>query len=506
MENITKRFPGVVALDNVNFSVEQGEIHCLVGENGAGKSTLMKILSGVYGYGNYEGNIIINGVTQKFASTKDSEHAGISIISQEIALLQDLTIYENIFMGHEIMKGRLIDWQQTIIQAREYLKRVKLNVNPLEKVGKLRIGEQQLVEIAKAISKHSTLLILDEPTSSLNENESRNLLSLLRQLKKEGVTSIMISHRLKEVVEIADSITVLRDGATICTLKQDKGKVPESELVRHMVGRSIVNVYPESDHEIRTEKALEVKNWTVHDPLTGKTILNDINFHVYKGELLGFAGLMGAGRTELALSIFGNAAGYKMISGSLEVHGKQVRFKEARDAIDAGLAYVTEDRKRNGLVLMQDIKFNTTIAKLERLIHQGVVNEQEEIMEVNKLKQALNIRAPNIEQKVLNLSGGNQQKVSVAKWLFAEPSILILDEPTRGIDVGAKHEMYLIMNDLLKAGLSVIMISSDLPEILGMCDRIYVLSNGKLTGELSRDEATEEKIMSLATDTKEDIA
>ena len=503
MRGITKEFPGVRALDNVNFKVKNGEIHCLVGENGAGKSTLMKVLSGVYKFGSYSGDIVYNGEVQQFQSTKDSEQAGIAIISQELALVPELTVYENIFFGHEIMHGKTINWNETIIKAGEMLKKVRLDVNPSRKVRELGVGQQQLVEIAKALSKKAKLLILDEPTASLNEDDSQNLLQLLRDLQKEGVTSIMISHRLKEVVNIADTITVLRDGATICSMEATGGKVAEGEIIKYMVGREIDNVYPKRSHIQPGEVALELRNWTVFDPKQDRIILDHVNIKLRKGEVVGLSGLMGAGRTELALSVFGNTPKYKLLEGEIYVEGKKVDFKTPRDATKAGLAYVSEDRKHNGLILIQDIKFNTTIANLEKLLEGVVVNENEEIIQVNEYKKSLNIKAPSIKQLVGNLSGGNQQKVQIAKWLFAEPKVLILDEPTRGIDVGAKFEIYTIINRLVAEGYSVLMISSDLPEILGMSDRIYVMAEGSITGEISAADANEQNIMAMATKTEE---
>jgi len=503
MKAITNTFPGVKALDNVNFAVRRGEIHCLVGENGAGKSTLMKVLYGVYKYGTYTGDIVLNGAVQKFQSTRDSEQAGISIISQELALIPDLSVYENIFFGHEIMKGRIIDRNRTIIESEKLLKRVGLAANPSVRIRDLSLGNQQLVEIAKALSRNSRLLILDEPTSSLNEDDSRNLLNLLRQLKQEGVTSIMISHRLKEVVEIADTVTILRDGTTICSIPRDSGRITEREIIKYMVGRDIENIYPQREKTAPGEVALELRDWTVSDPATDKIILDHINIKVHRGEIVGMAGLMGAGRTELALSVFGNEPRYKLLSGEIYIEGKKVSFRNPRDAMNAGIAYVTEDRKRNGLILIQDIRFNTTIANLDALTKGLVVNANEEILKVNEYKDAMNIKAPSIQQLVMNLSGGNQQKVSLAKWLFTEPKILILDEPTRGIDVGAKFEIYTIMNRMVQEGYSVIMISSDLPEILGMSDRIYVMAEGSITGEIMAEDANEHNIMAMATKTEE---
>ena len=842
MRNIIKEFPGVKALNNVSFRVAAGEIHCLVGENGAGKSTLMKVLSGVYPHGTYSGQILINGQEQQFRGIQDSEKAGIAIIYQELALFPELTVYENIFVGNENRKGFRMDWNETIKKAGEALKRVRLNVNPGERVKNLGVGKQQLIEIAKALSKDVKLLILDEPTAALNEDDSANLLDLLRGLKEHGVTSIMISHKLKEVISIADTVTVLRDGQTICTLDAHKGEVSEAVLIKNMVGREINNIYPErqrklykaaavaveqaksagvkvisydrlitdtkavdyyvtfdslavgalqaqylvehasgkgnplylyagaatdsnafaffdgawavlqpkiadgtfviknssqaialqgnpklsreqlnkiivqittnwdaniartlaesdlesvsaadkgsvfilapndntarailevftADPEIKSylitgqdaeeasipylldgrqsmtvfkdvrmlvqtavdatlallkgqspeargtynngaidvpvlqspvvsvdqsnakamlidsgyynpsgpggasaaqaaskvavgivlptqdeprwiqdqarfqaafkaagydveilfsqgdptrqkanveallakgikvliicpqgggETVLEVKNWSAYNPAVGREILKQVNFNVKRGEIVGFAGLMGSGRTELALSLFGNPDGYR-ITGEMYVKGQPRRFKQPKDAIDAGLAYVTEDRKGDGLILIQDVKQNITLANLKALVQRFVVDNNAEIKVANEYKESINIKTPTVEQKVGNLSGGNQQKVSVAKWLFVEPEILILDEPTRGIDVGAKYEIYTIMNRLIDEGMSIIMISSELPEVLGMSDRVYIVSAGRISGELPIEEATQEKIMQLAT-------
>ncbi len=498
MKNIVKEFPGVKALNNVSFRVATGEIHCLVGENGAGKSTLMKVLSGVYPHGEYSGDIIFEGEVQKFAGIPDSTKAGIVIIYQELALVREMTVYENIFLGHEITNGLTVDWNETVKRAGEALKKVKLDVNPALKVKDLGVGKQQLVEIAKALSRDVKLLILDEPTSALNEDDSENLLNLLRELKNHGVTCVLISHKLKEVIEIADTVTVLRDGKTICTLDAKKGEVSESILIKHMVGREIDNIYPKREHQQFGEVMLEVKNWSAYNPALGRNILKDIDFNVRKGEIVGFAGLMGSGRTELALSIFGNPDGYR-INGEMFIKGQKQHFKHPQDAIEAGVAYVTEDRKSDGLILIQDVKQNITLANLQEISERGVVNTNAEVKVANEYKVSLNIKTPTVEQKVSNLSGGNQQKVSLGKWLFVSPEVLILDEPTRGIDVGAKFEIYTIMNRLVKEGMSIIMISSELSEILGMSDRVYIVSSGKIAGELPIEEATQEKIMHMAT-------
>jgi putative multiple sugar transport system ATP-binding protein len=498
MKNITKEFPGVKALNNVSFRVAQGEIHCLVGENGAGKSTLMKVLSGLYPYGSYKGDILFDGKVQEFGSITDSEMTGIATIYQELALVPEMTVYENIFLGHEIKSGITIDWNETIKRANDMLKKVRLDTNPAEKVKNLGVGKQQLVEIAKALSKDVKLLILDEPTSALNEDDCENLLSLLRDLKKHGVTCILISHKLKEVIRIADSVTVLRDGQTICTLSAKKGEVTESALIKNMVGREIDNIYPKRNKRKFGAVTLEIMNWNAYDPSIGRNILKDISIKVRKGEIVGIAGLMGSGRTELAHSIFGNPGGYR-INGEMFLNGERIQFNHPQEAIQAGMAYVTEDRKGNGLILIQDVKQNITLANLREIANRGVVNNNDEVKVGNEYKRSLNIKTPSIEQKVSNLSGGNQQKVSLGKWLFVKPDVLILDEPTRGIDVGAKYEIYTIMNTLVQQGMSIIMISSELPEILGMSDRVYVVSTGRISGEMPIEKASQENIMLKAT-------
>jgi putative multiple sugar transport system ATP-binding protein len=501
MKNIIKDFPGVRALDHVNFCVRRGEIHCLVGENGAGKSTLMKVLSGVYPYGSYEGDIVFDGEVQKFKSISDSENNGIGIIYQELALVPELTIYENIYFGHEIKKGRSIDWDKTIIESKKMLNKVKLEYDPSEKVKHLGVGHQQLVEIAKALSKNVKLLILDEPTAALHENDSKNLLTLVKELKKQGVTCIMISHKLKEVRAIADTITILRDGATICSIDCKDCDVSESTIIKNMVGREMSDIYPKRENTVFGDVIFQLKDWTVFDQKKNREILHKVDMNVRRGEIVGLQGLMGAGRTELALSIFGNTPGYNICDGQLTLNGKNVVFESPKDAIEAGLAYVSEDRKGNGLVLMHDVKYNISIANIRKLVQGISINKNEEIKIANKYKKALNIKTPTIEQKVLKLSGGNQQKVQLAKWMFVEPDVLILDEPTRGIDVGAKFEIYTLMNQLVESGMSIIMITSELPEALGMSDRIYVMSEGTITGEFSAEEATEHNIMEMAIKT-----
>jgi putative multiple sugar transport system ATP-binding protein len=498
MRDITKTFPGVVALKNVSFRVAPGEIHCLVGENGAGKSTLMKVLSGVHPHGDFTGEIIFDGSPQEFHGIADSEKAGIAIIYQELALVPEMTVYENIFLGHELRRGFLVDWNETIKRAGDLLKKVRLDVSPETRVRELGVGKQQLVEIAKALSRNVRLLVLDEPTAALNEDDCENLFAIIRDLKSHGVTCIMISHKLREVIRIADTVTVLRDGQTVVTIDARKDGLSEGLLIRHMVGREIDNVYPKRQHRISDEVVLEVRSWNAHDSRLGRDILRDISFRVRRGEIVGFAGLMGSGRTELARSIFGNPDHYR-VSGELSVAGARRRFTHPRHAIAEKVAYATEDRKANGLILIQDVKQNITIANLREIAPRGVLDTNAEVKVATEYKDKLAIKTPSLEQTVANLSGGNQQKVSVAKWLFVKPDLLILDEPTRGIDVGAKYEIYMIMNRLVEQGMSIVMISSELPEILGMSDRIYVISAGRITGEVDAAEATQEKIMHLAT-------
>jgi len=497
MRGICKSFPGVKALDDVTFSVEEGEIHCLVGENGAGKSTLMKVLSGVYPHGNYSGDIVFNGEVQEFKHINDSEEAGIAIIYQELALIPELSVYENIFLGHEIHHNGVLNWNETIKQAGDVLKKVGLDINPETQIKELGVGKQQLVEIAKALSRDVKLLILDEPTAALNEDDCDNLLMLLKDLQKQGVTSIMITHKLKEVTAISDTVTVLRDGQTICTLDAKAGEISENLLIKNMVGREIDNIYPPRSHKISDKVLLEVKNWTATDK-NGRKVLDNMSLNVKEGEIIGLAGLMGAGRTEFARSIFGNPDKYEL-NGDLILKGAKLVAKHPKDAIEAGLAYVSEDRKGNGLILQQSVMENISISNLKELEKSLVIDTNAEIKIATEYKESLRIKTPSIEQLVNNLSGGNQQKVQLGKWLFVKPNVLILDEPTRGIDVGAKFEIYTLMNDLVEKGMSIIMISSELPEVLGMSDRIYVVSEGRITGEKPIAEANQENIMQLAT-------
>lgn len=497
MKHITKTFPGVKALDDVNLKVEEGEIHALVGENGAGKSTLMNVLSGVYPYGTYDGEICYNDEVCKFNKIKDSEKEGIVIIHQELALIPYMTIGENLFLGNERGHKFAIDWTETYGKAEEYLKIVGLTDSPQTQVKDIGVGKQQLVEIAKALAKHAKLLILDEPTSSLNESDSKALLDLLLEFKKQGMTIIIISHKLNEVTYVADKITILRDGATIETLDAKETEVSEDLIIKGMVGRELADRFPKRVNSKIGDICMEVKNWNVfHPAFSERQVVKDVSFHVKKGEVVGIYGLMGAGRTELCMSIFGKSYGCD-ISGSLYLYGKQVNLTNVRDAINHKIAYVTEDRKDNGLILSNSIKVNTTLANLSSLSKHGVIDKDKEFVVADQYREKLKTKCPGVEQQVGNLSGGNQQKVLLAKWMFADPEILILDEPTRGIDVGAKYEIYCIINELVEQGKSVVMISSELPEILGMSDRIYIMNEGKIAGELSSEEATQEKVMSM---------
>ncbi len=500
MKNITKTFPGVKALDNVNLQVAEGEIHALVGENGAGKSTLMNVLSGTYPYGSYEGDIVYNGEVCQFAKIKDSEQKGIVIIHQELALIPYLTIGENMFLGNERLKKTGIDWTETYGQAEKYMKQVGLNESSHTLIKDIGVGKQQLVEIAKALAKHAKLLILDEPTSSLNEDDSKALLDLLLEFKKQGLTSIIISHKLNEVSYVSDKITIIRDGMTIETLDNTAGEIDEARIIKGMVGRDLTDRFPKRTPNIG-EVNMEVSNWSVYHPIySERKVVDDVSINVRKGEVVGISGLMGAGRTELAMSIFGKTYGTN-ITGSLKINGNEVKLHNANEAIKAGIAYVTEDRKGNGLILSNSIKYNTTLANLDAVSSKLVIDKDKEFAVAEEYRDKLRTKCPTVEQNVGNLSGGNQQKVLLAKWMFADPEILILDEPTRGIDVGAKYEIYCIINDLVAAGKSVLMISSELPEVLGMCDRIYVMNEGKIAGELSGAEATQEKIMSYIVKT-----
>ena len=496
MKNITKTFPGVKALDDVNLQVEEGEIHALVGENGAGKSTLMNVLSGIYPYGSYEGNIIYDGEECKFSQINDSEKKGIVIIHQELALIPYMSIGENMYLGNERGNAVSINWGETYAEADKYLKEVGLQESSRTLIKDIGVGKQQLVEIAKALAKNAKLLIMDEPTASLNEDDSKALLELMLEFKKNGMTCIIISHKLNEIAYVADKITVIRDGATIETLNNHGTEpVSESRIIKGMVGRELTDRFPKREGIKIGDITMEVKDWNVYHPLySERKVVDEVTMNVRKGEIVGIAGLMGAGRTELAMSIFGKSYGTN-ISGTLKLEGKEVEINSSQEAIKHRLAYVTEDRKGNGLILSNPIKVNNTLANLYEVSEKGVIDTDKEFAIADDYKKKLNTKCSSVEQTVGNLSGGNQQKILLAKWMFANPDILILDEPTRGIDVGAKYEIYSIMNKLVEAGKSIIMISSELPEVLGMSDRIYIMNEGKMVGEVDGKEATQETIM-----------
>ncbi len=502
MRSITKEFPGVIALADVSLTVERGTVHAICGENGAGKSTLMKVLSGVYPAGDYRGEIVFDGNTVEFKDIRDSEAAGIVIIHQELALSPYLSIAENIFLGNEITHRGLIDWDATNREAAKLLARVGLGDSPDVPVNEIGVGKQQLVEIAKALSKDVKLLILDEPTAALNDDDSEHLLDLIRHLKGQGITSIIISHKLNEIRAIADEVTIIRDGRTIETLDVATGGTSEDRIIRGMVGRELENRYPDRDVEIGDE-VLRIEDWNVSHPTdANRTVIHQANLNVRAGEVVGIAGLMGAGRTELAMSVFGKSFGSR-ISGNVYIRGQKADTSTVPAAIRSGLAYVTEDRKGAGLNLIDTIKRNISLAGMRKLVKGGWVDGDEEYLVANRYRKSMNIKAPSVDVVVGKLSGGNQQKVVLSQWLYSDPEVLILDEPTRGIDVGAKYEIYTIINSLAAQGKGVLVISSELPELLGICDRIYTLSEGHITGQLPIEEATPEALMVLMTKEKE---
>ena len=504
MRHIVKTFPGVRALDDVDFTVARGEIHAICGENGAGKSTLMKVLSGVHPHGTYEGEIVFDGRECAFSDIKSSEAAGIAIIHQELALSPYLSIAENIFLGNERSRWGVIDWHRTNARAQEIMAEVGLDEKPSTRIQDIGVGKQQLVEIAKALVKNARLLILDEPTAALNDDDSAHLLDLMRRLRSQGITCIMISHKLNEIRAVADSTTIIRDGKTITTLDMHRrGGVEESEIIRHMVGRPLDNRYPDHEPAIGGE-ALRIEDWTVLHPVDpGRRVVDGANIALRHGEIVGLAGLMGAGRTELAMSLFGRAYG-RDISGRVFKDGREIGIGSVASAIRHGLAYVSEDRKRYGLNLIESIRRNMSSAAPWRFSSRGVLDLHEERRTVAELSAQMNVRAPTIESPVGGLSGGNQQKVVLGKWVATEPDVLILDEPTRGIDVGAKYEIYTIINRLADAGKAVLVISSELPELLGICDRIYTLSAGRITADIDRQDADQEILMRHMTQVKED--
>ncbi|MEO3824669.1 multiple monosaccharide ABC transporter ATP-binding protein [Actinomadura sp. B10D3] len=502
MRGITKTFPAVTALQDVNLEVRRGEIHAICGENGAGKSTLMKVLSGVYPHGEYSGDIEFEGEPCRFSGIRDSEQHGIVIIHQELALSPYLSIAENIYLGNE-RRGRLglIDWNRTNADAAKLLERVGLHENPVTPAMDLGVGKQQLVEIAKALSKRVKLLILDEPTAALNDADSAHLLDLLRGLRDEGITCVIISHKLNEIRAIADSTTILRDGRTIETLDMS-GDVSEDRIISGMVGRDLEHRFPDRVPEIGDE-VLRIEDWTVHSPTQrGRTVVQGARLMLRRGEIVGLAGLMGAGRTELAMSVFGRSYGIG-ITGRIYKDGREIAVRTVSDAIRHGLAYATEDRKKYGLNLIEDVKRNVSAAGLRGLAKAGWVDDNREYEVAEGFRKEMNIKTPNVLTPAGQLSGGNQQKVVLSKWMFTDADVLILDEPTRGIDVGAKYEIYSIINRMADQGRAVLVISSELPELIGICDRVYAMAGGRITGEVSRAEATPERLMQYMTQTEE---
>ncbi|MGV9909225.1 multiple monosaccharide ABC transporter ATP-binding protein [Streptomyces tendae] len=507
MRSIVKTFPGVKALSDVTLTVRQGEVHAICGENGAGKSTLMKVLSGVHPHGSYEGDVLFEGETCRFKDIRASEQHGIVIIHQELALVPYLSIAENIFLGNEHAKRGLINWNDTLRHATELLRRVGLDEHPETRVADIGVGKQQLVEIAKALSKRVKLLILDEPTAALNDEDSGKLLDLILQLKEQGMTSIIISHKLNEIRRVADSVTIIRDGRSIETLDVKAAETTEDRIISGMVGRDLENRFPDrTPHqpEEGTAPALEIRNWTVHHPIDQqRKVVDDVSIEVRRGEIVGIAGLMGAGRTELAMSVFGRTYG-RHAGGTVLRDGREIRTKTVPEAVGHGIAYVTEDRKHYGLNLIDTINRNISLTALGKVSKRGVVDEHGEQQVAEDYRKSMNIKAPTVFEPVGKLSGGNQQKVVLSKWIFAGPEVLILDEPTRGIDVGAKYEIYTVIDRLAAEGKAVVFISSELPELLGMCDRIYTMAAGRLTGEFSRAEASQEALMRQMTKDKQD--
>ncbi|MEW1910810.1 multiple monosaccharide ABC transporter ATP-binding protein [Kitasatospora sp. NPDC085895] len=498
MRSITKTFPGVKALSDVELSVAAGEIHAICGENGAGKSTLMKVLSGVYPHGSYEGEILFEGEPCRFKDIRASEQRGIVIIHQELALVPYLSIAENIFLGNEHATRGIISWHRTLTHAAALLKRVGLHENPQTRIADIGVGKQQLVEIAKALAKEVKLLILDEPTAALNDEDSRKLLDLMLELKAQGISCIIISHKLNEIARVADSVTVLRDGRTIETIPVGADGIAEDRIIRGMVGRDLEHRYPERTPAIG-EVAFAVEDWTVQHPIDHhRNVVDGASLTVRAGEIVGIAGLMGAGRTELAMSVFGRSYG-RYTGGRVLVHGREVSTRTVPQAIGHGIAYVTEDRKHLGLNLIDDISRNITLSALGKVARRGWVNRHEETKVAEAYRASMNIKAPSVFAETGKLSGGNQQKVVLSKWIFAGPEVLILDEPTRGIDIGAKAEIYQVIADLAAQGKAVLVISSELPELLGLCDRIYTMAEGRITGEVARADADQESLMRLMT-------
>lgn len=502
MKDITKVFGATKALDNVNLKVERNTIHAICGENGAGKSTLMNVLSGWYPSGDYTGTLIFDGKEVNYSGIKDSEKDGIAIIHQELSLIPDLNIMDNIFLGNEINDKGIINWDKQYKKAEKYLTLVGLDDDPRSEISSLSVAKMQLVELAKAISKDVKLLILDEPTASLNVDDSEKLLQLIKSLNEEGITSIIISHKLEEITEIADGITIIRDGHTIETLDNTNKDLDENRIIQGMIGRQMTNRFPEKTNEIG-EINYEIKNWTFSNPINSdKLLLDDVNIKIHKGEVVGISGLMGAGRTELALTIYGNPPGDK-ISGNIYKNGEEISVNNVREAIKNGIIYLTEDRKTKGLYLDRSIKENITIASLNKISKNSVIDKEKEISDTKIYSDKVKVKSSGIDQNTRYLSGGNQQKVLLARLLYTDSDLLILDEPTKGVDVGAKYEIYELINQATSMGKSVLMISSDMPEVIGLSDRIYVMNEGRIVGELNKGEANQEVIMKTILDGSE---
>jgi len=495
MRNITKSFPGVRALDGVSFDLNTGEIHALVGENGAGKSTLIKILAGVYPHPEYGGQIVLEESERRFPNIRAAEQAGIAVIYQELSLVKDLSVAENIFLGREPRRFGIINWSELYSRAQKLLNELHLPIDPRAPVRNLGIGQQQLVEIGKALSQEARILVLDEPTAALTDAEVETLFGILRGLRERGVAMIYISHKLDEVFRLSNRITVLRDGRSIGT--EATSELDEASVIAKMVGREVGQIFPEAKHG-RGDVIFEARNITVEDPaVPGKLLVDRVGFSVRAGEVLGIAGLMGSGRSELLMAIFGAHAGRK--SADLFVGGQGIQVNHPYDAIKNGIGFVTEDRKRYGLILEQTILKNMTLAALRHLSGRFVTNEDAEAAAGERAARELRVKAPSVFTIAGTLSGGNQQKVVLAKWLLTKPRVLFLDEPTRGIDVGAKQEIYSEINRLAATGIAIVLVSSELPEVLGLSDRVIVLHEGRVTGEFNRKDATPEAVMSCAT-------
>jgi D-xylose transport system ATP-binding protein len=497
-ERIIKKFPGVIALKDLSFSLRAGEIHALCGENGAGKSTFIKVLSGIHPYGSYEGEFFVNSELAKFRSLADAERAGIAVIYQELALVNDMTVGENIFLGSEPRARGLIDWPKVYHKSRLLLEKFNVDIDPALPVAQLGMGQKQLVEIVKALSKNSKILILDEPTAALAEHEVLILLKILRNLRSRDIACIYISHKLDEVFAVSDRLTVLRDGSSIVT--RHAKETNKNEIIKQMVGREIADLYPRKGGRVGA-RLLEVDQLNVGDSHSGKRFLCDIKFSLSAGEVLGIGGLMGAGRTELLMHLFG-AWGMRL-SGSVRLHGRELRAKNPSEIIRLGMVLVTEDRRRYGLILDKTVGFNLSLSSLVNLTRNRLIDQWLEFKKNNHFFQSLRVKAPTLEESVSKLSGGNQQKVVLGKGLMTEPFVIFLDEPTRGIDVGAKLEIYQLINQLTDTGKAVVLVSSELPELIGMSDRILMLHEGRISGEFKRGEATQEKLLAAAMGQRE---